>query len=91
MHALMLGQVLALLETLVAAGTLVRLLPGVYASVPLHLRGVLEAFLAVGTFQGFLPRGVAAVLHELRGGQESSVTERTLEGLLGAVGILMPL
>lgn len=55
MHALMLGQVLTLLEALVTAGTLIRLLPGVNASMPLHLRGVLEAFFAVGTLQRFFP------------------------------------
>lgn len=91
MHALMLGQVLTLLEALVTAGTLVRLLPGVDTSMPLHLRGVLEAFFTVGTLQRFLPRRVTSVLHELRGGQEATVTQRAFERLLSAVGILMAL
>lgn len=65
MHALMLGQVFALLEALVATGAFVGLLSGVDAPVPLHLRGVLETLLAVGTLQGLFPGWVASVLHEL--------------------------
>lgn len=65
MHALMLGQVFALFEALVATGALVGLFSGVDAPVPLHLRGVLETLLAVRTLQRLLPGRVASVLHEL--------------------------
>lgn len=89
--ALVLAQVLALLEALVAVLALVRLLPGVDAPVPVQVRGVLEALLALGAFQGLLPGGVAAVLHELRGGEEAAVAQRALERPLLAVGALVPL
>lgn len=65
MHALMLGQVFTLLETLVATGALVGLLSGVDAPMSLHLRGVLEALLTVRTLQGLLTGWVTSVLHEL--------------------------
>lgn len=65
MHALMLGQVFTLLETLVATGALVGLLSGVDTPVSLHLRRVLEALLAVRTLQGLLTGWVASVLHKL--------------------------
>lgn len=47
-RALVLGQVLALLEALVAVVAFVRLLPGVNAAVPVQVGRVLEAFLALG-------------------------------------------
>lgn len=67
MHALVLGQVLALLEAFVAAGTLERLLPSVNSAMALQLRGVPEALFTVGAFQWLLSGWVAAVLYKLGG------------------------
>lgn len=63
--ASMFGQVLALLEALVAGWTFEGLLTGVDAPVALHLRGVFEALLAVGAFKRLLASRVAVVLHKL--------------------------
>lgn len=90
-HALVLGEVLALLEALVAVGTLERLLPGVNPAVALQLRGVPETFLAVGALQRLLPRRVAAVLHELGRRHEALVAQRALQRLLCAVRVLVAL
>lgn len=48
--ALVLGQVLALFEALVAMLALIRFLPGVNAPVAVQVRRVLETFLAFGAF-----------------------------------------
>lgn len=90
-HALMLGQVLALLETLVAAGALERFLPGVNAAVALQLRRVPEALFTVGTLQRLLAGRVAAVLNELGGRHEALVAQRALQRLLCAVRVLVAL
>lgn len=89
--ALVLGQVLALLEALVAAGALERLLPGVNSPMALQLRRVPEAFFTVGTFERLLAGRVAAVLDELGGGHEALVTQGALQRLLCAVRVLVAL
>lgn len=66
-HALMFGQVLALLEALVAAGTLERFFPGVNATMALQLGRVPEALFTVRAFQWLFAGRVTAVLHELGG------------------------
>lgn len=90
-HALVLGQVLALLETLVAAGALERLLPGVDSPMALQLRRVPEALFAVGTFERLLAGRVAAVLNKFRGGHEALVAQGAFQGLLCAVRVLVAL
>lgn len=64
-HTLVLGQVLALLEALITAGTLKRFLSGVNAAMALQLGGVLETLFTVGAFQGLLTSWVTAVLNKL--------------------------
>lgn len=61
----MLGQVLTLLEALVTAGTLKRLLASVDAAVALQLGRVPETLFTVRTLERFLPCRVAAMLHKL--------------------------
>lgn len=61
----MFSQVLALLESFVAGGTLEGFLAGVHSAMPLQLRRIFKAPLAVSTFHRFLSGGVAAVLHEI--------------------------
>lgn len=90
-HALMLGQVLALLEALVAAGALERLLPGVNAAMALQLGRVPEALFTIGTFQRLLACRVAAVLYELGGRHKALVTQRAFQWLLCAVRVLVAL
>lgn len=90
-HALVLGQVLTLLEALIAAGTLEGFLASVHAAVALQLRRVFEPLLTVGAFQGLLPRGVTSVLDELGGRDKAPVAQGALQGFFGAVGILVPL
>lgn len=90
-HALVLGQVLALLEALVAAGTLERLLPGVNSPMALQLGRVPEALFTVGTFQRLLARRVAAVLNELGGRHEALVAQGALQRLLRTVRVLVAL
>lgn len=90
-HALMLGQVLALLEAFVAAGTLERLLPGVNSPMTLQLGRVPEALFTVGTFQRLLACRVTAVLNELGGRHEALVTQRAFQRLLCAVRVLVAL
>ena len=87
----MLDHMLPLLESLVAVGTLVRLLPGVYAAVAVQVGHVLEASLALRTLEGLLARRVAPMLDEIGGGEEAAVAERALQGLLLAVGVLVAL
>lgn len=91
MHTLVLGQVLALLEALVAAGTLERLLPGVDSPMALQLRRVPEALFTVGTFQRLLPSRVAAVLNKLGGRHEALVTQGAFQRLFRAVRVLVAL
>ena len=62
---LMLGHMLPLLKSLVAVGTLVGLLPSVYAAVAVQVGDVLEAALALRTLQGLLTRRVTAVLDKV--------------------------
>ena len=88
---LMLGHVLPLLKSLVAVGTLVGLLPGVYAAVAVQVRHVLEAPLAFRTLEGLLARRVTPVLDKVGGGEEAAVAEGALQGLLLAVGVLVAL
>lgn len=90
-HALVLGQVLALLEALVAACTLERLLPGVNSPMALQLGRVPEALFAVGTFQRLLAGRVAAVLNELGGRHKALVTQGAFQRLLCAVRVLVAL
>lgn len=90
-HALVLGQVFALLEALVAAGALEWLLPGVDSPVALQLRRVPEALFTVGTLQRLLAGRVAAVLDELGGRHEALVAQGALERLLRAVRVLVAL
>lgn len=89
MHAVVLVEVLTLLEGLLAGGALVGLLSRVHAPVALQVRGVLEPLFTVGALEGLLAGRVAAVLHELGGGKETSLAECALERLLGAVGQLV--
>lgn len=91
MHALVLGQMLALLEALVATGTLERLLPGVNSPMALQLGRVPEALFTVGTFERLLAGRVAAVLNELGGRHKALVTQGAFQRLLCAVRVLVSL
>lgn len=90
-HALVLGEVLALLEALVAAGALERFLPGVNSPMALQLGRVPEALFTVGTFQRLLAGRVAAVLDELGGRHKALVAQRAFQRLLCAVRVLVAL
>lgn len=90
-HALVLGQVLALLEALVAAGALERLLPCVNSAMALQLGRVPEALFTVGTFQRLLAGRVAAVLNKLGGRHKALVTQGAFQRLLCAVRVLVAL
>lgn len=66
-HTLVLGQVLTLLEALVAACAFEGLLPRVNAAMALQLGRVPEALFTVGAFERLLPSRVTAVLDKLGG------------------------
>lgn len=87
MHALVLVEMLSLLEGFIAIGALVGLLTRVHPPVALQVRSVLEALLAVRTFEWLLPGRVTAVLHEFRGRKKAALTQGATQRLLcgGAV------
>lgn len=91
MHTLVLGQMLALLEALIAVATLVGLLAGMDAPMPLQVGGALEAPLTIGALKGLLTGRVATVLNKVGRREEASITKRTLERLLLAVRVLVAL
>lgn len=76
--ALVLGEVLALFEALVAVIAFVRFLPRMHTPVSVQIGRVFEPFLTVRALQRLFPRRVAAVLDEFRRGQEAAVTKRAL-------------
>lgn len=61
----MLGQVLSLLESLVAGWTLERFLSRVDAAMSLELRGIFKAPLAVRALHWFLASRITVMLYEI--------------------------